>query len=180
MHVPDQLSHDMAPLRLREKNRSVVPALARSAGLKLHACARVFALLGGVLLIAEAALMVFSGVLRTLFAKPLPGTFEAVEIGIAVVVSFFLPIAQAERVHPGLFSVENRFLRILGDVGVFLLAFVLCWRHAMIVVDFWRYREESMVLHIPLWWGACVSLVALVLWVLVAATQTLESCTRRL
>lgn len=102
----------------------------------LEAAARGLATLGGLVLLAMAAVTVLSIAGRALpgFA-PVRGDFELVEMGCAVAVFLFLPWAQLTGSHLGVHFVAERLptraravLEWLGSVALALVACVILWR----------------------------------------------------
>lgn len=65
-----------------------------AVGRWLERICRLFALIGGVVLVAITLMSVASITGRSLFGKPVPGDFELVQIGCAICVAAFLPWSQ--------------------------------------------------------------------------------------
>ncbi|ROR32195.1 TRAP transporter small permease [Inmirania thermothiophila] len=121
---------------------------------------RGFAIAGGVLILAAAALTVVSVGTRYVLGRPIPGDFELVEIACAVAVFAFLPWCQLQRgnVLVDVFTLRApRRLRArldaLWSALYGALALLLAWRMALGGLDMRRYGEQTMVLGVPLWWG---------------------------
>lgn len=143
-------------------------------GRAIGAAAGAVAVLGGLVLIALVLIVVVSIVGRTLFAAPVPGDFELVELGCAVAVFAFLPYCQYRNgnVVVDFFTANARprvraTLELVGDLLYALIAALLTWRLALGGLDLHRYRESTMVLQVPVWWGfvpavACAALLTLV------------------
>lgn len=150
----------------------------------IYRLAKVFALAGGLLLCALSALVVTSIIGRVLFGLPVPGEFELVAIGTAVVIFLCLPYCQLQRgnVTVDLF-LSRRFsrLRCALDViasGLFLLlALLFAWRMSVGLVDAMHYRNVSVILGVPLWWvypAAVASFLLLAASCLVTAFEELK------
>ena len=89
----------------------------------LVALCRWFATLGGLVLVAMMLMTVASIARRSLLGAPIPGDFELVEIGSAIVVSCFLPWCQITggNVLVDFFTMKsgprtNHLLEALGDL----------------------------------------------------------------
>lgn len=112
-------------------------------GRTLVTLTRVWALAGGLVLLAMALLTVVSVVLRALGGVGIgpgavPGDFELVEMGCAVAVFAFLPWCQIERGHVTVDILATRLgtkvaraLRVAGDAALALAAIVVAARLAV-------------------------------------------------
>lgn len=146
----------------------------------IAALCRVFAALGGVVLLAMMLMTVASVLRRTLLGAPIPGDFELVELGSAVAIFCFLPWCQVSggNVLVDFFTAKsdprrNHWLEAAGDLLYLLIAALLAWRLFHGGAEMRAYGEQTMVLRIPLWWTFPVILPAMLLLVLVcAATLT--------
>ncbi|MCX7894326.1 MAG: TRAP transporter small permease, partial [Burkholderiales bacterium] len=127
-------------------------------GALLERASRAFALAGGAILAAIAALATVSIAGRWLFARPLYGDVEVVQIGCTIAVASFLPWCQYRGGHIIVDFFTARAapatrLR-LDAVGALLLAAVfllLAWRVAVGVADMRQNGETSMILGFPTW-----------------------------
>jgi TRAP-type C4-dicarboxylate transport system permease small subunit len=129
-------------------------------GRALQRAATGVALLGGLVLFALTLLTVISVVGRAVFNAPIPGDFELVELGMAVAIFAFLPYCQIVRgnVIVDLFTsrASTRTKALLDGVGNLLytaIAALLTWRVALGGIEIRSYRETTMVLQVPVWWG---------------------------
>ena len=129
-------------------------------GRALHRIATGVALLGGLVLFALTLLTVISVVGRAAFSAPIPGDFELVELGMAVAIFAFLPYCQIVRgnVIVDLFTnkASPRTKALLDGIGNLLftaIAALLTWRVAVGGLEIRSYRETTMVLQVPVWWG---------------------------
>ena len=140
--------------------RTATDARPEGVGRALHRVATGVALLGGLVLFALTLLTVISVVGRAVFSAPIPGDFELVELGMAVAIFSFLPYCQIVRgnVIVDLFTSKARphTKALLDGVGNLLftaIAALLTWRVALGGLEIRSYRETTMVLQVPVWWG---------------------------
>lgn len=145
----------------------------------------VFALLGGIVLIALTLLTVSSVTGRALIPfglGPIPGDFELVEAGVAFAVFAFLPWCQFNRGHA---SVEiftqflpmgiNRILDVLIDVLMLAVAILIFRQHALGTLDKTSYGETTFILQFPIWWAYAAALSGALVFVLVAGFCLIRS-----
>lgn len=145
----------------------------------------IFALLGGVVLVALTLLTVSSVTGRALIPMglgPIPGDFELVEAGVAFAVFAFLPWCQFNRGHA---SVEiftqflpggiNRVLDVVIDVLMFAVAVLLFRQHGLGTLDKTAYGETTFILQFPIWWAYAAALSGAFVFVLVAGFCLLRS-----
>lgn len=122
--------------------------------------AEALALFGGVLLLAAALASAFSITGRGLFASPLPGDYELVELACAAAIFLFLPYCHLVRGHvvvdfalawapDGLQQALDRVINLVFAA----VSFGLLWRLVAGGLDMARFGETSMILAIPLWIG---------------------------
>lgn len=131
---------------------------------------RWFAALGGLVLMAIMLMTVASIARRGVLGTPIPGDFEMVEIGSAIVVACFLPWCQVTggNVLVDFFTMKagartNHALETLGDLLYLGIAGLLTWRMIHGAMEFRQYGEQSMVLRIPVWWGFTIIIPAMAL-----------------
>ena len=122
--------------------------------------AEALALFGGALLLAAALASAFSITGRGLFASPLPGDYELVELACAAAIFLFLPYCHLVRgnvvVDFALAWAPERLQRALDRLINLVFAavsFTLLWRLVAGGLDMARFGETSMILGIPLWLG---------------------------
>ncbi|MFN3892027.1 MAG: TRAP transporter small permease [Beijerinckiaceae bacterium] len=130
---------------------------------------RIFALAGGFIVFALAALVTASVVLRWWTGLPVSGDFEIVQMGTALAVFCFLPYCQARRgnIVVDTFTAwlsEGARARIdaVWDALYALTMGVIGYAMLPGVAAAWKSGEETMVARIPLWPALAVS-TALVL-----------------
>jgi TRAP-type C4-dicarboxylate transport system permease small subunit len=145
-------------------------------GRALHRIATGVALLGGLVLFALTLLTVISVVGRAVFSAPIPGDFELIELGMAVAIFAFLPYCQIVRgnVIVDLFTsrARPRTKALLDGIGNLLftaIAALLTWRVALGGLEIRSYRETTMVLQVPVWWGYLAAVVFLAFLTMVCA-----------
>ncbi|KGJ04252.1 TRAP-type C4-dicarboxylate transport system, small permease component [Paracoccus halophilus] len=136
----------------------------------LSALCRLFAAIGGLVLLAMMLMTVVSVTRRTLLGAPIPGDFELVEIGSAIAIFCFLPWCQSTggNVLVDFFTQKtgprtNHLLEALGDLVYMLLAALLMWRLYHGGLEMRQYGEQSMVLGIPVWWSFLIVIPAMAL-----------------
>lgn len=145
------------------------PLALRRSETVLLAIARALACFGGLVLLALAAVTVYSIVGRALpdlaglaWWRPLRGDFELVEMGTAVAIFAFLPYAHLVRAHVVVDLVTasanarvKARLAVPGHLLLTAIAGVMTWRMAVATESFLTatYTQTTMLLGMPLWWG---------------------------
>ncbi|WP_347312689.1 TRAP transporter small permease [Defluviimonas sp. SAOS-178_SWC] len=142
----------------------------------IAALCRVFAGIGGVVLVGMMLMTVVSVTKRTLFGAPISGDFELVEIGSAIAIFCFLPWCHSVggNVLVDFFTMKanprmNNALEALGDLLYLAIAALLMWRLIHGGIDMQAYGEQSMVLRIPVWWSFLIIVPAMGLLVATCA-----------
>jgi len=138
---------------------------------------RVLALIGGVVLAALGVMQVVSIILRALIGKPVPGDFELIQLGTAVVVFCFLPITILHR-HNFIVSLitdhlPRRAKAVLAAIAsaVFLvIASVLLWRMSLGSLEIRALGEHTLVIGVPIWWALVPIMVAVAILVIASAS----------
>lgn len=144
---------------------------------------RLWALAGGLLLLAVMTINVFAVVLG-MFGSSFPGDFELTEVGVAVAAFAFLPYVQlvegnvtadifTERAGPRALAL----FRVLASTVALLFALLLLWRMAEGMLDQRSYGYVTAVLQFPIWLGFLPALLSLGL-LCVAAMLTLGDAIR--
>lgn len=125
----------------------------------LYALAGWFALVGGAIFVAIAALSVVSIASRALFASPISGDYELVQAGTAIFVALCLPWCQLRQANiiVDFFTTRTslRTQRWLDTLGALLLGLVmaLCaWRLAAGTLSMREAGETSAILGWPTWY----------------------------
>jgi TRAP-type C4-dicarboxylate transport system permease small subunit len=146
----------MADTIEREGAAAVVPG--HGAGRWLDRAATLFTMLGGLTFCALIAMSIVSIVGRKLFAAPLQGDVELMQMGAAVGAAAFLPLCELHDHHikvdalTGWLGVRGR--AVLDTVAHLLLsvaAGLITWRTGLAVVDGYSSGEVSTLLAIPMW-----------------------------
>lgn len=157
---------------------------AQEPGGFLRRLIEVWALLGGLLLLAIALMTAWSAASGWLLGKPLPGDVELVEMLTAISVFMFLPYCQltGANVTADLFTARAgpRLIAVLELVAASVaLAFslLLLWRMYAGLLDYRKYVETTTILHIPIWVAYPPALVSLAL-LAIAALVSIRSALR--
>jgi TRAP-type C4-dicarboxylate transport system permease small subunit len=147
-----------------------------AVGRWIERAARALALLGGVLLAGLALMQVVSITLRAVIGKPIPGDFELIQVGSAVVVFCFLPMAHLHRHNFAVTLFTDRLgpraralMELIGSLAMLVIAGLLLWRMAVGAESMHALREHTMVLNFQLWWAFVPILAALAVLVASAA-----------
>jgi len=141
---------------------------ADPAGRALFAAARIFAIAGGVLLVACALLTTASIITNALFNHQIRGEFDLVSFGTSWAVYLFLPYCQLTRgnvVVDFFFSGAGPRLRCLldgiGSLLYFAVALLLIWRMGVGGIEIFESGQSSAVLKVPYWLSFPVALTCL-------------------
>ncbi|MEK8029235.1 TRAP transporter small permease [Ideonella sp. DXS29W] len=134
---------------------------------------------GALVLMAMAGMTLVSVVGRALFAHPILGDVELVQLGGAVVVASFLPYTQQRRANiivdfftTGASAALQRRFDAVGSLLYTLVMALVTWRVAAGGVDIHAAQERSMLMDLPMWWPYALMLPGLSLCVVIGATQT--------
>lgn len=129
-------------------------------GLAIEALAKLFAFLGGAVLVAMTLMSVASIVGRATLGRPVQGDFELVQVGCAVGLAAFLPWCQLRRANiivdfftTGLPERAQSALDAIGAVLVALVMIVVCWRTAAGMQSVKAAGETTMIIGLPIWYG---------------------------
>lgn len=142
---------------------------------------RLWAIAGGLVLLAVMLMTVISVAMRYTLGSPILGDFELVELGTAVAAFAFLPYAQLTRGNVAVDVFTTRAplrlqaaLTALGSLALVLIAALLLWRMAVGGHDFYRYNEVTTNLGVPRWWAFPPILLSLALLVLTSLATLAE------
>ncbi|MCM2131297.1 TRAP transporter small permease [Larsenimonas rhizosphaerae] len=145
------------------------------------------ALMGGGLLLCAIGLSLVSLVGRKLWAMPVPGDIEVLQMLVAVAVACFLPLCEINDHHirvdilASLFpSCINRGLMVFSHLMLGVVSMVLLWRTALMMLDSHAYASQSTLLGVPLWIPQAAMLPGLALMGLCALSQAARYLTRTL
>lgn len=146
----------------------------------VHTIVTVWALLGGVLLAAVAAMNV-AAILAAIVGLSIPGDFEMTEVGVAVAVFAFLPYCQLTRanVSADIFTTgaSPRWIAIfslLGSLAAIGFGALLMWRMYLGMLDQKAYGYTTAILQFPHWLAFLPILFSLFLLLVAAATTLVE------
>ena len=152
--------------------------------------AEALALVGGLVLMGLIVLTCVSIVGRAFVPLdiglgPIRGIYDVTEIGMAIAVFSFLPLAQFYDAHArvDLFQpVMNKALMagldVVFNAAMLVLAYVGTERLWLGMLDKRAYHETTLIAQIPVWWGYAASLFGAVGFVFVAAFCTLRAMRR--
>ena len=141
-----------------------------------------WALAGGVLLIGIALMNTWSVISLAALGFPVPGDFELVQMGVAIVAFSFLPYCQLKgaNVTADIFTATASkatvaVFQLLAAIVAALFSVVLLWKMSEGMVSYLRYREVTTILNIPQWVAYPPILVSLALLVLAAGVTLHEA-----
>ena len=124
----------------------------------LESATQLFALAGGLVLLALVNVSLVSIVGRKLFASPIRGDMELMEVGAAVAIAAFLPLCELRGNHlkADAFTMAapqrvKRTLDTLAHFFCFIAAAVLSWRTLLQMLDSREYGDMTTLLSSPLW-----------------------------
>jgi len=131
---------------------------------------RIWALVGGVVLVAVVLVNAISILASALFNSPFPGDFELTEMGVGIAAFCFLPYCQlvGANVSADIFTsrISTRAqyrLELMSHFIALLFAMLLLWRMSAGLADYIEYEEITGVLSIPIWWAFIPALMSLFL-----------------
>ena len=161
------------------------PAPAQGPKGFLLRATEVWALLGGLLLLAIALMTSYSAGAGWAFGKPLPGDVELVEMLTAVSVFMFLPYCQltGANVTADLFTAGAgprtvALLEALGALVALAFSVLLVWRMYLGFLDYRQFVETTTILKVPIWAAYPPALASLVL-LAAASVVSVRSALRR-
>lgn len=142
----------------------------------------LWALAGGLLLIAIVLLNAASLTGNIVLNQPIPGDFELVEMGVAIAVFAFLPYCQitGANVSADIFTAwaGPRTIAALGLLAsIIALGFsgLLLWRMYLGLIDYQIYREVTTIYQIPIWYAFVPILISLGLLTLACLATLLDA-----
>ncbi|MCC2097036.1 MAG: TRAP transporter small permease [Hyphomicrobiales bacterium] len=141
-----------------------------------------WALLGGVLLLGVVLVTAWSLFRDILWAKPVTGENEIVQVGIAVAVFSFLPYCQmtGANISADIFTARTgarviALLTLLGSLVALVFACILVWRTWAGLLDYREYLETTPIMQFPIWMAFVPILISIVLLVLASALSVHEA-----
>ena len=153
-----------------------------------HRVVELWAVLGGVLLLAVVAMVTWSMASGAVLGAPIPGDFEMVEVGVAVSAFAFLPYVQltganvtADLFTSGAGPRTQAMLALIAAVIAVLFSALLLWRMSAGLVSYREYLETTAILGFPIWIAFVPILVSLVLLTMACLVTLYEAArdTRR-
>lgn len=157
--------------------------LQKQVTTKVEALTKLFALLGGVMLMTLAGLTILSVIGRTINAYgfgPIQGDFELVENGTAFVVFCTLPYCQMRYGHVSVDILSRRFpillswlIAVLSHSAMSVIAFIITRQLYLGMMDKYQWGETTFILQLPAWWGYAAALPASALWLIASLTATI-------
>ena len=144
----------------------------------LRAIIRIWALLGGLILVGLVVMTGASALSNLAWNRPFSGDYEVVRHFIAIAAFAFLPYCQLANANvtvdiftEGMGERAKAAMQLFASIIAAILAVLLLWRVWLGLWDYVRYSEYTQVLGIPLWTAYPPILASLVL-LLVAALIT--------
>jgi len=146
-----------------------------------------FALVGGGILLLLITMSLVSIVGRKLFATPVRGDMELMEMGAAIAIAAFLPLCELHGLHLKadaftlwLSEKGKCVLDICAHVLLCLAALLLAWRTGLQVMSAWRSGGESALLSLPMWLPLACIVPSLLLLALCGVARAMDLCLPRL
>lgn len=137
-----------------------------------------WALLGGGLFCLLVLMSIVSIVSRKLFAAPIQGDVELLQMGAAVGAAAFLPLCELGDHHIKVDALTTRLsararglLDAVAHSALAAMAILLTWRTALYTLEAHENGEVSTLLLVPLWIPVALMLPSLLLLVLAALSQ---------
>jgi TRAP-type C4-dicarboxylate transport system permease small subunit len=148
----------------------------------VETAATVWALAGGVLLLAIVAINAWSILANAFLGRPFAGAFELTEAGVAVAVFSFLPFCQISgaNVTADIFTARapRRWIAAFGLLAAVValgFALLLAQRMWLGLLDQRSYNLTTAILQMPIWWAFVPIVASLVLLALAALVSLLEA-----
>ncbi len=139
---------------------------------------RLWALLGGLILVALALMSTISALSNLFFGKPFSGDYELVKHFVAIAIFMFLPYTQLVdgNVTVDIFTERasaraKAAMALLAAIFAIGFAVLLLRQMSLGLESYITYRETTPVLRLPLWTAFPPILISLAL-LLVAAVLT--------
>ena len=143
-----------------ERAAEGAPAVFEPVRRPLEGLAKFLAIVGGFFLLLVTATTVTSVIGRVVFASPILGDAEIVEIGSALAIFSFLPYCQLRggNIIVDVFTTRasgrtRALLDAMNGVVFTLVILLLTWRTLVGGIDAFGRTEFSMFMRIPSWWG---------------------------
>jgi TRAP-type C4-dicarboxylate transport system permease small subunit len=131
---------------------------ADAAGRALFVAARLLALAGGLIMVGLTLMSLASIVGRSLFASPVQGDYEMIQVGTAIAVASFLPLTQLRGGHVivDFFTARasaavRAWLDALGALLVGLAGALIAWRMVLGAMSLHEANDQTTILGFPSW-----------------------------
>ena len=167
----------MAEVIERDDMSQVVPR--HGVALLLDRIATLFTMLGGLTFCALIVMSIVSIVGRKLFATPVQGDVELMQMGAAVGSAAFLPLCELHDHNikvdalTGWMSLRNRaWLDTAAHLLLSVAAALITWRTWLSVIDGRSSGEVSTLLAIPMWQPVALLVPSFALLVLCGLYRT--------
>jgi TRAP-type C4-dicarboxylate transport system permease small subunit len=136
----------------------------------LRTIIRIWALLGGLILVGLVVMTGASALSNLAWNRPFSGDYEVVRHFIAIAAFAFLPYCQLTNSNvtvdiftEGMGVRAKAAMQLFASIVAAVLALLLLWRMWLGLWDYVRYSEYTQVLGIPLWTAYPPILASLVL-----------------
>jgi TRAP-type C4-dicarboxylate transport system permease small subunit len=147
----------------------------------LERLARLFSILGGLLMTALMLMTCYSLIGRNVFDTALVGDFELTGIGSGAAIACFMPLCQFKRdnIIVDFFTANrsaafNQRLDRFGNLLMTVIFFLLSWRCALAAINAKETMGASMLLGFPDWIVFTSMSIPFGLTAVIAAMQTLS------
>ena len=137
-----------------------------------------WALGGGLVFCALVLMSLVSIVGRKLFATPIQGDMELMQMGSAIAAAAFLPLCEVYDHHIKVDAFTNRlstrargWLDVLGHGLLALTGALLVWRTTLYAMSAKESFEVSALLLVPLWWPVALLVPSFALLTLAALAR---------
>ena len=124
----------------------------------LYLATQGFALAGGLVLLLLIGMSLISIIGRKLFATPIRGENELMEVGASIAIAAFLPLCELRGTHIKVDALTSwlptRVQGLLDAIAHLLCgaaALLLAWRTGLQVFENHEYGDVTTLLSIPLW-----------------------------
>jgi TRAP-type C4-dicarboxylate transport system permease small subunit len=152
----------------------------------LRGIIRVWALAGGLIILALVLITAASALSNLLFNVPFSGEYELAKHFVGIAIFTFLPYCQLTRANVTV-DIFTKDLGARAKAAMLLLSSALAAAFAILLLrqmslgfgDYIRYPEETAVLHLPLWTAFPPILLSLAL-LLIASLFTAHDAWREL
>lgn len=147
------------------------------------AAARLWALLGGLVLLGILGVTAASVTLDIFYNAPIPGDFELVQLGCAIAVFAFLPWSQIWRGHVAIDIFTQRAgprfrqtTQAAGSLLMLCFALLLLWRMTLGLASYYDpvFPETTPILGVPVWLAFPPILASCCLWALASLVTLIE------